>query len=73
MINTTVIIPYKNNLDALHRALKSVLSQTVEVSILIVDDGSEQSQKADLVVRELNHRNINVIFYIFNSIGQKAL
>ncbi|HIE4157126.1 TPA: glycosyltransferase family 2 protein [Enterobacter hormaechei] len=62
MINTTVIIPYKNNLDALHRALKSVLSQTVEVSILIVDDGSEQSQKADLVVRELNHRNINVIY-----------
>ncbi|MEX6163992.1 glycosyltransferase family 2 protein [Enterobacter hormaechei] len=62
MINTTVIIPYKNNLDALHRALKSVLSQTVEVSILIVDDGSEQSQKADLVVRELNHRDINVIY-----------
>ncbi|RYH33096.1 glycosyltransferase family 2 protein, partial [Enterobacter cloacae] len=62
MINTTVIIPYKNNLSALHRALESVLAQTVEVYIIIVDDGSEESQKAELAAEKFNHENIRVIY-----------
>lgn len=42
MIKTTVIIPYKNNPDALRRALVSVSSQTVPVSIIVIDDNSEK-------------------------------
>lgn len=62
MIKTTVIIPYKNNLDALQRALTSVLAQTVKVSIIIVDDGSEKKEKAELLTREFNSESITVIY-----------
>ncbi|HIE5387175.1 TPA: glycosyltransferase family 2 protein [Enterobacter cancerogenus] len=62
MINTTVIIPYKNNLDALQRALESVLAQTVKVSVIIIDDGSEIDQKAEIIVKKINSENVSVIY-----------
>jgi Glycosyl transferase family 2. len=53
VINTTVIIPYKNNLDALQRALESVLAQTVKVSVIVIDDGSDIDQRAEITVKKL--------------------
>ncbi|HAN1445378.1 TPA: glycosyltransferase, partial [Escherichia coli] len=54
MIKTTVIIPYKNNPDALRRALVSVSSQTVPVSIIVIDDNSEKWCSAEKIVQEQN-------------------
>ncbi|MEH8204261.1 glycosyltransferase family 2 protein [Aeromonas veronii] len=63
MIKTSVIIPYKNNVKALERAIISVLAQTVPVNIIIVDDGSDDGQRAERALNNLpDVDNIKVIY-----------
>ncbi|ENI0196327.1 glycosyltransferase family 2 protein [Escherichia coli] len=73
MIKTTVIIPYKNNPDALKRALVSVSSQTVPVSIIVIDDNSEKWCSAEKIVQEKNKfSDITIITHKNNQGGGAA-
>ncbi|EFN7597170.1 glycosyltransferase family 2 protein, partial [Escherichia coli] len=73
MIKTTVIIPYKNNPDALKRALVSVSSQTVPVSIIVIDDNSEKWCSAEKIVQEQNKfSDITIITHKNNQGGGAA-
>lgn len=73
MIKTTVIIPYKNNPDALKRALVSVSSQTVPVSIIVIDDNSEKWCSAEKIVQEQNKfSDITIITHKNNQGGGRC-
>ncbi|WP_250320680.1 glycosyltransferase family 2 protein, partial [Escherichia coli] len=68
-----VIIPYKNNPDALRRALVSVSSQTVPVSIIVIDDNSEKWCSAEKIVQEQNKfSDITIITHKNNQGGGAA-
>lgn len=61
MNNTTVIIPYRNNISALKRALDSVANQTRIVSVIIIDDCSQQEQLAENVICDYPSMDLTVI------------
>ncbi|KAA1162029.1 glycosyltransferase [Pseudoalteromonas fuliginea] len=65
MINTTVIIPTKNRLDMLCRAVRSVSEQTVlPAAVIIIDDGS--LEPVDLSSFE-SMKNLNITIVRNNS------
>ena len=50
MVNITVLIPYYNDLNTIKSTIESVISQTLQPKeIIIVDDGSKESQRIGLI------------------------
>lgn len=45
MVRTTVVIPNYNGINYIENCLKSILSSTVEVKVLVVDNGSTDGSK----------------------------
>lgn len=61
MSSIILLIPHFNNIEGLHRSLKSI-DESEAIDVLIVDDGSKQS--IDIHKLKQNHTHINDIFLI---------
>lgn len=64
-LSIIVLIPHFNNLEGLYKSLESI-SNIEPVDLLIIDDGSRDSEKPDQEYLEKTYHNINNIIYLNN-------
>ena len=67
MYKLSVIVPVYNGEKTIGRAIESLLNQTVEVDIIVINDGSKDNTES--IVLDLKKNNDNIYYYYKDNSG----